>query len=141
MIRYTRLPADILDHLKGIPELLRADGRVVFAYLFGGLAREGPRPLSDVDIAVFLREPVSNVADTKMSIFDSISDLLGTSEIDLVILNNSPISLTGRILQTRKVLLDTEPFVRHRFESLKLREYSDFHIKERTFFERRYSHG
>jgi len=61
--------------------------------------------------------------------------------MDLIILNTSPISLTGRILQSREVLVDKEPFSRHVFESLNLREFFDFKIKEDSLLSRRYGLG
>ncbi|MGA2975623.1 MAG: nucleotidyltransferase domain-containing protein [Spirochaetia bacterium] len=141
MIRYERLPSDILQRIPSIGDLFNRDARVLFAYLFGGLASGELRPLSDVDIAVFLKEPPEDPAELKLSLFDSISDTLGTSEIDLVILNYSPISLVGRVLQNKAILVDKEPYIRHRFESAKLREFFDFRIKEEAFFERRFAHG
>jgi hypothetical protein len=73
--------------------------------------------------------------------FGKISEILGTGEIDLVILNKAPLSLAGRVLQGRKVLVDKAPFVRHRFESLTLRMFFDFSLKERTILKRRYGIG
>jgi len=73
--------------------------------------------------------------------FGKISEILGTGEIDLVILNQAPISLAGRILQSREVLVDKAPFVRHRFESLTLRMFFDFSFKEREILKRRYGIG
>jgi len=35
--------------------------------------------------------------------------------------------------------VDNAPFVRHKFESLTLREYLDFSVKEMEIYERRYS--
>ena len=140
MIKLEKLPSDILDRLREAEGVLAQDGNVVFAYLFGGLAKNEIRPLSDIDIAVHLRETI-NLAEYKLLLFDRISDALGTDELDLVILNTAPISITGRILQDKLTLVDKEPFLRHRFESLKLREFFDFKIKEEAFFARRYNVG
>lgn len=73
-----------------------------------------------------------------MSLFETLTDVLGTFELDLLILNSAPISIVGRVLQNRRVLVDRDPFFRHRYESLKLREFFDFTITEEAFFERRY---
>ncbi|MGO9410105.1 MAG: type VII toxin-antitoxin system MntA family adenylyltransferase antitoxin [Spirochaetia bacterium] len=137
MIKYESIPSDILERMPAAQSLLQNDDRVVFAYLFGGLARGAVNPLSDVDIAVYLAR-MDDSAGTKLSLFDSISDALGTTEIDLAVLNVSPISFVGRVLQNKRLLVDKEPFLRHRYESLKLREFFDFKIKEDAFFRRRY---
>lgn len=59
MQKYQRLPSDILSRLDDLPAALAAHQQVVFVYFFGGLARGEVRPLSDVDIAVYL-----NATDT-----------------------------------------------------------------------------
>ena len=140
MIKLEKLPSDILARIRRAEGVLAQDNNVVFAYLFGGLAKKEIRPLSDVDIAVYLSETI-NLAEYKLLLFDRLTDVLGTGELDLVILNTAPISITGRILQDKLTLVDKEPFLRHRFESLKLREFFDFKIKEEAFFARRYNIG
>jgi len=140
MIKLEKLPPDILSRVRGTERLLVQDPDIVFAYLFGGLARGVVRPLSDVDIAVYLRD-TANLAEYKILLFDRLTELLGTSELDLVTLNTAPVSIVGRILQNKLILVDKEPFLRHRFESAKLREFFDFRIKEDAFFARRYGLG
>jgi predicted nucleotidyltransferase len=140
MIKYESIPSDILERIPSARKLLENDERVVFAYLFGGLARGNVNPLSDVDIAVYL-SGADGFAETKLSLFNSLCDALGTAEIDLVVLNTSPISFVGRVLRDRSLLVDKQPFLRHRYESLRLREFFDFKIKEDAFFQRRYGIG
>ena len=140
MIKFESLPADILERLPTAAALLNKREEVIFAYLFGGLARGSRNPLSDVDIAVFL-ERGRDGSNTRMSLFEALTDALGTSELDLLILNSAPISIVGRVLQNRRVLFDRDPFFRHRYESAKRREFFDFAIKEEAFFERRYGGG
>lgn len=102
---------------------------MLFAYLFGGLASGSQKPLSDVDIAIYL-DSSSMTAETKLEVAGMVSDTLGTDEVDVVILNAAPVSLTGRILKQRSVLADNQPFQRHLFESRTLREFFDFSRKE-----------
>ena len=140
MIKFDKLPQDILSKIPDIKELLLQDDNVVFAYLFGGLARGEVKDLSDIDIAVYLRE-TDDLADIKIQLFGKLTDALGTAELDLVILNTAPVSIAGRILQNKQVLVDKDPFRRHLYESLTLREFFDFRIKEDAFFKRRYGIG
>jgi len=140
MVKREPLPADIMERLPKARRVLEEAPEAVFAYLFGGLARGAPKPLSDVDIAVYLRDG-SPAAEAKLALFDSLSDALGTAELDLVVLNSAPISLAGRILQGRRILVDKDPFLRHRYESAKLREFFDFRIFEDAYFERRFRNG
>lgn len=138
MIRFKKLPENIHQKIIKMTELLVTDPNIVFAYLFGGLARGRKNPLSDIDIAVYVKDIKST---DHLELFGRITNFLSTDEVDLVILNTSPTSLTGRILQHRKVLIDKEPFLRHRFESINLRKYFDFAVKERDILRRRYKIG
>ncbi len=140
MIKYERISGDLLSRMPAAREILLADDNVVFAYLFGSRAAGTGKPLSDLDIAVSVRD-TSNAAEYKLDLFDRLSKALGTSEIDLVVLNAAPVSLAGRVLQQKQVLVDKEPGRRHAYESLTLREFFDFRVKEEAYFGRRYGVG
>jgi predicted nucleotidyltransferase len=130
MIRFKRLPSDVEKRLPAAAEYLRAHPEVVFAYLFGGLARGERQPMSDVDIAVFLAD-VRRADKTKAELLGSLSGLLGTDEIDLVVLNaGENVPLVGEILKFSNVIVDKDPFERHRFESIALRKLFDFEPRE-----------
>ena len=64
MIRFKPLPADIEARLPEAAKYLESHPKDLFAYLFGGFARDRKRPLSDVDIAVWLTG-TRNAANTK----------------------------------------------------------------------------
>ncbi len=140
MIKFEKLPANILSRIPEVKKTLVQDDNVVFAYIFGGLAEGKVKPLSDIDISVYLRD-TDNLAEYKLRLFDRLSDALGTSELDLIILNTAPISITGRIVQNRQVLVDKDPPIRHAYESLTLREFFDFKVKEDALFLMRYGIG
>jgi hypothetical protein len=76
-----------------------------------------------------------------LHLFGDIAKALGTDEIDLVILNDAPLSLAGRILQSKKNLVDKAPLLRHKYESMTLRKFFDFKIKEREILQGRYGIG
>lgn len=140
MIKFESLPSDILQRLSALKDILLNDKSVIFAYIFGGLAKGKLRPLSDIDIAVYINHK-EDIPEYKMRLFGKITDALGTDEVDLVILNTASVCISGRILQNKQVLVDKFPFQRHAYESLTLREFFDFRIKEDFFFKRRYGIG
>ena len=140
MIKFEKLPDNILLRIPFAQKLLLAENNVIFAYLFGGLVDGKVKPLSDIDIAVYLKE-TKDPAEYKLQLFNRLTDALGTDELDLVILNRSPISLNGRILQKKKILVDKDPFQRHLYESLTFRNFFDFKKKEEAYFLRRYGIG
>ena len=140
MIKYSRLPQNIEENLPKAEAYLKSRPEVNFAYLFGSLAKGKPLPLSDVDIAVYLSES-SDVLEKKLEILGELIAILETDEIDLVILNEAPLALRMKILEYKKLIVDNAPFLRHRYESLTMREYFDFSIKEMNILERKFLSG
>ena len=140
MIKHSKLPENI-EHLLPVAQAyLKSRGDVLFAYIFGSLARGKILPLSDVDISVYLTEDADFV-EKKMEILGKLIELLETDEIDLVILNSAPLTLRMKILESKKVIVDNAPFLRHNYESLTMRKYFDFSIIEMAILERRFFHG
>jgi len=138
MRKFQSLPPDILNRLDLLAEALSAHDQVVFAYLFGGLATGTVKPLSDVDIAVWVSRAEA-IAEIKLDLIGVVAKTLGTDEFDLVILNSAPVSLAGRILRRRRVLVDKDPLQRYRFESLTNRKFFDFSRKEEALLRQRFS--
>lgn len=132
------LPSDIEELISKAKNVLEGHNNIVFAYLFGGLAKGRVSPISDIDIAVYLKD-TENLLEVKLEILSLLSEVLNTDEIDLVILNSAPLPLKARIIQNKKLLVDKDPYLRYSFESLTLREYFDFSIKERDILYRRYN--
>ena len=140
MIKYRKLPFHI-EHL--IPKALaylQSNPDILFAYLFGSFGRGKHLPLSDMDIATYLKNS-SQINEKKMEILGVLMNLLETDEIDLVILNEAPLILKMKILENKKVVVDHLPLLRHRFESLVMREYFDFSVVESAILERRFLGG
>jgi predicted nucleotidyltransferase len=137
MIKYSKLPENILKILPEAVNYLTNHPQIIFAYLFGSLAMGKQKPLSDVDIAVYLKQH-RNAAEKKMDILGSLMAIFKTDEIDLVVLNTAEIPLVMNILKTKKILVDKSPHERHIFESLIMRKFFDFSIKESSLLRRRY---
>jgi predicted nucleotidyltransferase len=140
MRRGSPLPAEIEPRLATLGVVLEERPEVCFAYLFGGAGRNDLRPLSDVDVAVYLDETADPV-QARLDLIGVVTKHLGTDEVDLIVLNRAPTALLGRILQSRRVISDKDPFLRHRFESLELRKFLDFRIFEQRFLDRRFARG
>ena len=140
MIESNKIPDDIFSFMPAVEKYLNNHSEVVFAYLFGSLARGARKPTSDVDIAVYL-DSSANYGELKFELLTDLSHLLNTDQIDLVILNNASLSLVMNILKSKKCLADKKPFERHAFESLTMRKYFDFSIRESAQLKRRYLNG
>ena len=103
MIKFRKLPENILQLLPGAFEYLESHPTVIFSYLFGSLSKGKPSPLSDVDIAVFLKK-AEKVADRKIEILGRLIEILETDEIDLVVLNTADLPLVMGILKNKKLI-------------------------------------
>lgn len=140
VIRRTPLPPDVASRLDTLAGALERVPGVVFAYVFGGAGRESLSSLSDIDLAVYVDEHV-DLDVARLEVIGAATGHLGTDEVDVVVLNTAPTSLVGRVLLSRRVILDRDPYRRHRFESLALRESHDFRHIERRLLAERYGRG
>ena len=135
------LPVDIDTRLATLGEAIAdASHEVVFAYLFGSVDTPRRTPRSDVDVAVYAAS-TSDRDDLRLRVAAAASKHLGTDAVDVVLLNTAPLSLAGRVLTRRRVILDRQPFVRHRYESLTARMFSDFRIREHRLLKQRFARG
>ncbi len=135
-----RTPNDLEYVIVGATRALSDDPGVLFAYLFGSLARKTISPLSDVDIAVYL-DDAADPAERKLEILGKLMDCLGRDDIDLVVLNSASLPLRARIIRDGQLLVDRRPHLRHSFESLALRQHLDFSLFEGAILRRRFALG
>ena len=135
------LRSDLEARLDGLNEAIAAScPEVLFAYLFGSTATRTMTSRSDVDLAVFV-VPEADAHAVQLAVARVAARQLGTDAIDVVLLNTAPISLAGRVLGTRRVLVDRDPFARHRYESATARLFQDFRIREHRLLAERTAHG
>jgi predicted nucleotidyltransferase len=103
---------------------------VAFAYLFGSRATGGARADSDADIAVL---PVRGLsAEQRAALRNRVAEIVepaARTEVDVVLLDEAPLPLRGRILSQRQVLYSADEPLRARWESLTGRMYADSRIK------------
>ncbi len=135
------LPADLDRRLSRLGDAIAAaSDEVVFAYLFGSAATGALTPRSDVDVALFTA-PNTDTHTVLLTVARACARHLGSDAIDVLLLNTAPISLAGRVLMTRQILLDRDPPVRHRYESLHARMFQDFRIREHRLLALRDARG
>lgn len=137
----TSLPADLGKRLATLGERLAAAcPDIEFAYLFGSAGTSAATPHSDVDLAVYVSER-ADAAFTRLEAARIAAQHLGTDSVDVILLNQAPIALAGRVLTSRRVLIDRQPFLRHRYESRTARLFQDFRIREHRLLASRYARG
>jgi len=67
MIKFQKLPDNIESLIPQVTAYLKSNPDIIFAYLFGSFAKGKQQPLSDVDIAVYLKRGVT-VEECKLAI-------------------------------------------------------------------------
>ncbi len=136
-----RLPPDLPARIETLGDASgRACPAVIFVYLFGSLAAGTSGARSDVDVAVYV-DPAADAVGVRLDALHAATRHLSTDAVDLIALNNAPISLAGRVLGSRRVLLDRAPYPRHRYESRVMRLFHDFRIREHRLLDERFAHG
>ena len=82
-------------------EALTPREEILEAYLFGSRPREGVRTDSDVDVAVYVDEACADDGHWgyQAELTTDLMAMLGTNEVDVVVLNKAPILLYHRVLR------------------------------------------
>lgn len=132
MIKRKRIERDISIFLPVLEEKLKEDEDIIFAYIFGGYGKGKINPLSDFDIALFLKENL-DFFDKKISLNSLITSILKTDEVDIVILNNAPCLFVMNILKSGKLLFSKDERKRIDFVVKNMKEYFDFQYYLKRF--------
>jgi len=122
-----------------ISKVLKRHKNIIFAYIFGSFARKEARADSDIDIAIFLKNP--DVID-KNPMFEielalEIEKFLNRP-VDVRILNNKPLIFTDQVLRYGKILFSRNNKERINFETKMLDLYLDFKYLMEEYNKRRF---
>ena len=130
------LIACITDQDERITGYLNKQEHVKLAYLFGSVAEGKEGKLSDVDLAFFLDESLSKKErfNLQLKLISELTRILKTDRIDLVIMNDAPISLNYEIIKANHPLLVRDEGNRIDFEHRILSRYLD-----RRYYDKRWT--
>jgi len=106
-----------------------ADSREVMAlYLFGSYARGEADQLSDVDIALLLRPnlPRETMWRLGLRLNAEVCNILGTEDVDVIVLNTAPLEAQFEIIRTGKLLHSSDENIRTEYEVQMMNAYWDF---------------
>lgn len=128
----------ITEEIKGkLAKYFSTRGEIKFAYLFGSQAKNNAGKLSDIDIAVYLDQNLDESRtfkkvrdeykrfDIRLGLIGETGRLLKTDKIDLVILNDIPLSLSYRVVRDGKIIYCKDELKRIRFEARIMSMYFD----------------
>lgn len=122
----SRVPDLDAAALQRLREALDQPG-VVAAYLIGSRARGTAGPLSDLDLAVLHSADLDTRSrlDLRLKLMADAGAALGTTEIDVLLLNGAPALIRHRALREGMVLVDNDPAARVAFYVRTLNDYVD----------------
>jgi len=103
-----------LDKIKNtLRKLFEKDDNVEFAYVFGSVIKGKTHPLSDIDVAVYLKDDsIRKVVELNAKIVDALGD-----NVDFVVLNKAPYSLRYIIISEGVLIFSRNENLRIDFES------------------------
>jgi predicted nucleotidyltransferase len=124
-----RGPAVTLDarQRRTLADLFEREPDVVAAYLFGSHARGEAGPLSDIDLAVWLddSQDARQRLRRRLALTARVASLLGTDEVELVVLNGAPPLLAQRVIRDGERLAERSARERIRLETEAVIRYLD----------------
>lgn len=86
--------------IEALGRSLASRNDVLVAWLFGSHARGDAGPLSDIDVAVLLDEAACrDLFRSRLTIIGELTAVLGTDDVDVVVLNETPLALNYRVLR------------------------------------------
>jgi predicted nucleotidyltransferase len=86
----------------------------IFAYVFGSVARGESTPDSDLDVAALFPEPAP-----------ASFDVMVPERVDLLVLNDAPLEVKGKIALEGQLLFEDDPVARVRWEATTRKIYLD----------------
>jgi len=119
-----------LDNIKHILNPIFRDYEyIAAAYLFGSLIQGKAGVLSDIDIAILLKDnaPLGvKLLDEENFLEYKISSFLGFKKVDLIILNHQGLVFQHNVLRTGKLIYEKDSEFRRRFEMRVIINFCDF---------------
>jgi predicted nucleotidyltransferase len=125
-----------LKYEKEVKEFLQKQDYVELTYLFGSVALQRAGKLSDVDLAVFLDESLDKKEKfrKKLRLIADLEDILKIDRLDLVIMNDAPLSLNFEIIKANYPL-----FIRNKDLKVDLEQYIISRYLDRQYYDKRWA--
>jgi predicted nucleotidyltransferase len=125
------MEGDLVERLR---ERLEREEDVLVAYLHGSHASGRPGPLSDVDVAVLLREDADRW-QRLLDLIGAVSEVVGSERADVVVLNEAPAALAYRVLRDGILLFSRDDVARVRHRTHVIDRYLDMEPMRRMLRE------
>ena len=111
--------------------------QILVVYIFGSQVKERPSCLSDVDIAVYLDERLSKSErfDLRLRLITKACEILGSKEVDLIVLNDALLGLYYTVLKEGMVLYCRDEVKRIDTEVKVMSQYLDQKYYQKRHYE------
>ncbi len=103
---------------------------ILFAILFGSIAKGKSNKMSDIDIAVMV-EPNFNKPfpfGYQAELTTDLIGVLGRNDVDVIILNEAPIVLKHEVLRYGKFIFVKDEHARIKFQVDTINQYEDYKV-------------
>jgi predicted nucleotidyltransferase len=126
-------------HIKTkIPELLdrvAEKSEVVALYAFGSLASGDLKPLSDLDFGILISRMLDKQKrfDDHLDLLGTFNQVLGTDEVDLVMMNDAPMRFSYNIIKSGKLIYCRNITELAEFIEKTIKFYLDFQFFRNAF--------
>jgi predicted nucleotidyltransferase len=104
-----------------------SDNDVLLVLLFGSFGTPEEHSLSDIDVAVLLRDRISLQDELRMSA--ELTQLLSREDIDLVLLRQTGVNIAYRALTTGRKVFTRDPLLITDFAEKIINDYLDFGLR------------
>lgn len=115
-------------------KFLESQKNVLLAYLFGSFTKGEEGKLSDIDIAVLFDKSLNKKERFRLQLelITKINQILQTNKLDLIIINDSPLSLKYEIIKANCPI-----YIRDEMEKINLEQYVLSRYLDRRYYEKR----
>ena len=118
---------DVLNRLRAAAPDVLATEPVRVAYLFGSHARGEASALSDVDVALLAPDTVPDERlNLRLRVIGRLATAARIPDLDVIVLDESPLTLAGRVIKDGIVIYSVDEPMRAAYESRTFREFVDF---------------
>ena len=134
LINKDKMKKIIVEQSNKLADFFSNQRYVKLAYLYGSAAKGKAGKLSDVDIAVLFDDSLSKKERFKLQLelIGDIAALLKTDKVDLVDINEAPLSLKFEIIKA-----NCPVFVRDRMEKIDFEQEVMSRYLDRRYYEKR----
>jgi len=114
--------------LKKLKDHLYQKEEIIFAYIYGSVARNQDTSRSDIDLAVYIDEdkkPEAGPFGYRSELITELQPLAG-NDIDLIILNEASNLLAYNVFKEGKLIFNKDPELRTEIQAKTVDKYLDF---------------